>query len=154
MKWHLWPIFLTVIIWSNMNYFTYSTKIKQNVGRDSILCIRNSLVAFTEWMPPMNLSKLDKECVFKKVNVVTFDFLSKKTGVSSPLQSSRSRSLVQACHVCRWWPGRGRRRTWCCERAFSGCQCRSLCSIVWCMAQCVRLSCGNTTGTLSSYLSL
>lgn len=29
-------------------------------------------------MPPMNLSKLDKERVFKKVNGVTLDFLLKK----------------------------------------------------------------------------
>lgn len=55
-----------------------------------------------------------------------------------PLQSFHSRCLGLASHVCHWWPGTGHRKTWWCGTVSLGCQCRSLCSIILCKAQCGR----------------
>lgn len=45
--------------------------------------------------------------------------------ISSPLPPCHSMSHWSSCHVCRSWPGKGRRWTWPSWQSSSGCQCRN-----------------------------
>lgn len=79
----------------------------------------------------------DESTLWSRLYDTSFTASNRKTCVNlkweicSPLQPCHSMSHWPSCHVCRWWPNRGRKWTLPPWRSSSGCQYRNLYSSAW-----------------------